>query len=228
MDNKQNVWYRQSSGSQSKVWMLKSMVLLALVTSVQWTPPDFPPVKHCRFIKNNVSTEPPAWTKHRPPGPDFTQMSHESTVPNMARWDSTASRTSSTLSMSQRSFTALKYVLIGSPVLCCGRNMEASNANIQKEALTHGEAAVGPPTFRWFLFRPGVLLMRRSTVDCVRRSNQTEQKRHNEQTAADKQEVQDRTDGVVEGLAGLLVPNKGGLSLVRHSDRWANSSNREL
>lgn len=144
MDNKQkNVWYRQSSGSQSKVWMLKSMVLLALVTSVQWTPPDFPPVKHCRFTKNKVFTEPPASTKDQPPGRGFTQMSHESTVPNMARWDSTASRTSSTLSMSQRSFTALKYVLIGSPVLCCERtNMEVSNANVQKEAFTHGETAV--------------------------------------------------------------------------------------
>lgn len=57
--------------------------------------------------------------------------------------------------------------------------MEVSNANIQKEAFTHGETAVGPLTFRWFLFRPGVLLMRRSTVDCVRRSNQTEEKCHN-------------------------------------------------
>lgn len=42
--------YLQSSGSQSIVWMLNSMVLLALVTSVQWTPPDFPPVKHCRTV----------------------------------------------------------------------------------------------------------------------------------------------------------------------------------
>lgn len=31
--------------------------------------------------------------------------------------------------------------------------------------------------------------MRRSTVDCVRRSNQTEEKGHNEQTATGKQEV---------------------------------------
>lgn len=30
--------------------MLNSMVLLALVTSVQWTPPDLPPVKHCRIV----------------------------------------------------------------------------------------------------------------------------------------------------------------------------------
>lgn len=136
MDNQQNVWYRQSSGSQSKVWMLKSMVLLALVTSVQWTPPDFPPVKHCRFTKTKVFSEPPAWAKDRPPGRDVTQMSHESTVPNMARWDSTASRTSSTLSMSQRSFTALKYVLIGSPVLCCQRtNVGVSDANIQKRSI---------------------------------------------------------------------------------------------
>lgn len=29
------------------------------------------------------------------------------------------------------------------------------------------------PTFRWFLFRPGVLLIRPSTVDCVRRSSHT-------------------------------------------------------
>ena len=31
-------------------------------------------------------------------------------------------------------------------------------------------------TFKWFLFLPGVLLIRRSTVDWVRRSNHTEQK----------------------------------------------------
>lgn len=37
-----------------------------------------------------------------------TQMSQESTVPNIARCDTTASWTSSTLSISQRSFTALK------------------------------------------------------------------------------------------------------------------------
>lgn len=138
-DRMKNVRYLQSSGSQSKVWMLKSMVLLALVTSVQWTPPDFPPVKHCWFIKNKVSTEPLPLTKGKPQGQDFTQMSHESTVPNMARWDSTASRTSSTLSISQRSFTALKYVLIGSPVLCCERtSVLFPNVNIQKEIFWHG------------------------------------------------------------------------------------------
>lgn len=36
----------QSSGSHCMVWMLKSMVRLALVTSVQWTPPLLPPVRH--------------------------------------------------------------------------------------------------------------------------------------------------------------------------------------
>lgn len=46
--------YLQSSGSQSIVWMLNSMVLLAFVTSVQWTPPDFPPVKHCRTVTRNI------------------------------------------------------------------------------------------------------------------------------------------------------------------------------
>lgn len=79
------VWYLQSSGSQSSVWMLKSMVLLALVTSVQWTPPDRPPVKHCRFTKAKVSSQPPPWAEDKPRGRDLTQMSHESTVPNMAR-----------------------------------------------------------------------------------------------------------------------------------------------
>lgn len=30
------------------VWMLKSMVRLAFETSVQWTPPLLPPVRHCK------------------------------------------------------------------------------------------------------------------------------------------------------------------------------------
>lgn len=34
--------------------MLNSMVLLALVTSVQWTPPDLPPVRHCATNKVNI------------------------------------------------------------------------------------------------------------------------------------------------------------------------------
>lgn len=79
-------------------------------------------------------------------------------------------------------------------------------------------------TFRWFLFLPGVLLMSRSTVDWVRRSSQTEHTRkkpRHGQVQEDKQEVRrqgKRTDGVVEGLPRLLVPDEGGLSLVGHPD----------
>lgn len=40
------VVYLHSSGSQSMVWMLKSIVRLALETSVQWMPPFLPPVMH--------------------------------------------------------------------------------------------------------------------------------------------------------------------------------------
>lgn len=117
--NTKKLSYLHSSGSQFIVWMLNSMVLLALVTSVQWTPPDLPPVKHCQeavrnkdqFFFNSFEVQ---HLKNA-----ITHMSQESTVPNMARCDTTAWWTSSTLSISQRSFTALKYVLIGSPVLCC-------------------------------------------------------------------------------------------------------------
>lgn len=72
--------------------------------------------------------------------------------------------------------------------------------------------------------------MRRSTVDWVRRSNHTEHthkkthvtiKSKQNQPRNSKQEVRQqekRTDGVVEGLPCLLVPDKGGLSLVGHPD----------
>lgn len=60
MDSKNNerqLSYLHSSGSQSIVWILNSMVLLALVTSVQWTPPDLPPVKHCWTAIRNTHTK---------------------------------------------------------------------------------------------------------------------------------------------------------------------------
>lgn len=67
--------------------------------------------------------------------------------------------------------------------------------------------------------------MSRSTVDWVRRSSQTvhthEKKPRHGQVQEDKQEVRrqgKRTDGVVEGLPRLLVPDEGGLSLVGHPD----------
>lgn len=102
----------QSSESQSMVWMLKSMVRLALVTSVQWTPPLLPPVRHwgnkgwtsSRGTPNNL----PRSQMNSPRCVRPTQMIQESTVPNMARPLRTAWRTSPTLSSSQRSFTALK------------------------------------------------------------------------------------------------------------------------
>lgn len=45
------------------VWMLKSMVRLALVTSVQWTPPLLPPVRHwgnrdLTFSRGRTADEP--------------------------------------------------------------------------------------------------------------------------------------------------------------------------
>uniref|UniRef100_A0A6B0U5T3 Putative secreted protein n=1 Tax=Ixodes ricinus TaxID=34613 RepID=A0A6B0U5T3_IXORI len=69
--------------------MSMSMVRLALVTSVMCTPPLVPPVK---LYKIQVST-----------------------VPNMHRPSSTACFTSGMFSRSHTSFTALKYVLRGSP-----------------------------------------------------------------------------------------------------------------
>lgn len=57
-------------------------------------------VRGCRLDKPGLSRR-PCWA-------ELTQMIQESTVPNMARSLSTACRTSSTLSSSQRSFTALK------------------------------------------------------------------------------------------------------------------------
>lgn len=55
----------QSSESHSMVWMLKSMVRLALVTSVQWTPPLLPPVRHWgnKDLTPSKTTFPPRWQK---------------------------------------------------------------------------------------------------------------------------------------------------------------------
>lgn len=67
--------------------------------------------------------------------------------------------------------------------------------------------------------------MSRSTVDWVRRSSQTIHTRKKTPSRSSprrhEQEVRrqgKRTDGVVEGLPRLLVPDEGGLSLVGHPD----------
>ncbi len=79
-----------SSSSQASDARSISIVRLALVTSVTWTPPVGPPV---RF-----------------------QMHHESIVPTSSRPSSSAARTPGTLSSIQRIFGPAKYVASGSPV----------------------------------------------------------------------------------------------------------------
>lgn len=79
--------------------------------------------------------------------------------------------------------------------------------------------------------------MRRSTVDWVRRSSQTEQTRHSHfkltERKENKQEEEKKaawkfTNGVVERLARLFVPNQCRLSLVGHSDGCADTDTSEV
>lgn len=97
-----------SSGSHWRVRMFISRVLLALVTSVTWTPPAVPPVSLCERVwavrSINLLSLP------------LTHISHVSTVPNIQVPLSIACLTTGTLSISQRNFRALKYGWIGRPV----------------------------------------------------------------------------------------------------------------
>lgn len=149
----------------------------------------------------------------------LTHMSQESTVPNMARWDTTASWTSSTLSISQRSFTALKYVLIGSPVLCCRATTTVWTPRI---VLLLGKICVlwrrspsgGSCSSRGFCWWD-VRLSTESAGPTRLHRNTTVRRTHNRLL---RRRFENLTDGVVERLARLFVPNKRRLSLVGHSD----------
>lgn len=173
--NTKKLSYLHSSGSQFIVWMLNSMVLLALVTSVQWTPPDLPPVKHCQeavrnkdqFFFNSFEVQHLKKKKDK-------RKCHYPYEPGVHGAEHGAVR--------HHGLVDLVHV-VHQPAEFHGAEVRADRESgfmLQHDTpplhmlkKTRINPHDGSLAFRWFLFLPGVLLMRDSTVDWVRRSSQT-------------------------------------------------------